>query len=245
MKRTTPPKLTFKAFTIIEVLVALWIITVAVLGPLTSALNSSANTRDSKNIVVAAYLAQESFELLRFERDTIFLRCISNDATCTAVALPIPATDFEHGHEAAWRLFKDVLANGSSTDSCFVNQNANGCTYDVEGFLNSPTSNPVIYNSNIALCPFLYRDDREQKGTASSSPTDGMYLCNNHGLPFTSTTFKRVVKVTSIPTIQPNIPGSYDEIYNDDLRIVVEVSYSKSNSLTKKVSSVDFMRARL
>jgi hypothetical protein len=53
-----------------------------------------------------------------------------------------------------------------------------------------------------------------------------------------------VVKITSMPTILPNVVGSYDELYNDDLRIDVTVYYSKSNLLTKRIHVVDFIRAR-
>jgi hypothetical protein len=234
----------FKAFTIVEVLVALWIITVAVLGPLSSAINSSATTRDSKSIVIAAYLAQESFELLRYYRDTLFLRCISNDPSCIAIPLPTPATDNEQGFETAWRQFKETLSNGGSTESCFVSENPTGCTYDVESFLSNPLAGPVILNADNALCQNLNRDDRKQKGLIASSTTDGMYLCDDKGGDLKPTSFKRVIKVTSIPSVVPSVPGSYDELYNDDLRIEVEVSYSRSNGIIKKTKSVDFIRAR-
>ena len=67
-------KSTHKAFTLIEVLVSLWIITIAVLGPLAAAINSSSTSRNTKDVVISSYLAQESFELLRFSRDSL-LEC--------------------------------------------------------------------------------------------------------------------------------------------------------------------------
>ncbi len=233
--------ISFKAFTLIEVLVSLWIITVAILGPLTVAMSSSSTSRDAKNSVVSAYLAQEAFELMRFSRDTIFLRCINNDPSCVPILLPV-GTDQEHNHETAWRMFKEVIANGSSTKSCFTVQNADGCTYDMEGFLAAPTSNPVIFSAADPDCQSLYVDDRHQNGLASStSATDAMYLCDSHGGDLSRTSFKRVIKVTSIPSV--NDP--YDSMYNDDLRVEVEVSYSKINLFTKKIKTVDFIRARL
>lgn len=249
-------KPTFKAFTLIEVLVAMWIVTVAILGPLTVAINSSSTTRNAKDVVVSAYLAQESFDLLRFTRDTIFLKCITNDvASCTSIPLPAPSapTEYENGPETAWRLFKEVLANGGGANSCIVSvANPDGCTYDIEGFLDngriSPAIAPTIYAAGDTLCEYLNRDDRKQNYATSgpSYPTDGMYLCDDQGGTLSPTSFRRVVKVTSIPAIAPApaLGVTYDEIYNDDLRIEVEVSYSKSNSLTKKIKVVDFIRAR-
>ena len=243
-------KLTFKAFTLIEVLVSLWIITVAILGPLAVAINSSSASRDTKDIVISSYLAQEAFELLRFSRDTIFLKCIGNDpASCVAIPIPVSTTtpDYENGQESAWRLFKEAIATTDpSNKSCFVSQNANGCTYDIEGFLTAPAALPTIFSAAGVECALLNRDTRRQDGiTGSASPTDGMYLCSDHSGNLSPTSFKRTVKITSIPSILPNVPGSYDELYNDDLRIEVTISYSKTNLLIKKVKTVDFIRARI
>ena len=246
-------KQTLKAFTLIEVLVAMWIITIAILGPLTVAINSSNTTRDTKDAVISAYLAQESFDLLRFTRDTIFLKCINDSGSCPAQTLPAPSTDFEQSHETAWRLFKNILSNGGGVNSCFSSQNVNGCTYDTEGFLSnsriSPNISPIIYSSTDSLCQYLNRDNRKQNATTTTidTPTDGMYLCDNQGGVLSPTSFKRVVKITSIPAILPSpaLGTTYDEIYNDDLRIEVEVSYSKANLITKKVKAVDFIRARI
>lgn len=238
----------FKAFTIIEVLVGLWIITVAILGPLAVAINSSSSSRNSKDTIVSAYLAQESFELMRFLRDTMFLRCITADASCVSTTIPPLGIENEQSSETAWRLFKNILSNGGGADSCFVVENPDGCTYDQEGILSNARINPVldpdIYSATAADCEYLYHDNRRQLGATTTSSTDGMYLCDSQGGLLSATEFKRVVKVTSIPSIVPNIPGSYDELYNDDLRIEVTVSYSKSNMLTKRVKAIDFIRAR-
>jgi type II secretory pathway pseudopilin PulG len=236
----------YKAFTLIEVLVSLWIVTVAVMGPLAVAITSSKSSKDSKDISIASYLAQESVELLRFQRDSIFLRCINDAASCPAQLIPNSATEYEQNHETAWRLFKELLSNGGGSESCFEVENSNGCTYDIETFLTDPTSAPTIYNALNAACTYLYRDDRKQDGViASSSPTDGMYLCSDGAGDFKPTVFKRTVKITSVPSILPNVSGSYDEMYNDDLRVEVIVSYSTTNFLTKKVKAVDFIRARI
>jgi type II secretory pathway pseudopilin PulG len=185
-----------KAFTLIEVLVALWIITVAILGPLAAAINSSSTSRDTKDAVVSAYLAQESFELLRFVRDTMFLRCITGDSTCTSIALPAPATDNERSSESAWRLFKEILANGHGADSCFVAENSDGCTYDQEGFLDSarinPTLTPTIYSTTDPRCEYLNHNIQRQLGATTTSFTDGMYLCDNH------TTYRRARLNTNV-----------------------------------------------
>ena len=229
----------------IEVLVSLWIITVAILGPLAVAINSSSTSRDTKDNVVSAYLAQESFELLRFVRDTIYLRCITGDTSCAPTFLPASGTEYEQSSEAAWRLFKEKLTNGGGADSCFTIDNVNGCTYDTEGFLSNarinPTLNPTIFGVGTGNCEYLNHDTRRQNGATTTTPTDGMYLCDDQSGILSPTAFKRVVKVTSILSIT----GAYDQLYNDDLRIEVTVSYSKINLLTKKVKAIDFIRARL
>lgn len=236
---------THPAFTLIEAIVSTGLIITAIIGPLSVAVNSSNYARDTRNQIIASYLAQESIELLRFYRDTLFLRCVNSTTSCAAQDLG--GGNYEQSYEAAWRLFKTGLSGGGGNASCFTASNSSGCAYDISSFLQAPGSSPVLYFPGQSSCTYLARDDRKQN--ASTSPTtyttDGMYLCSTNANGFTPTTFSRIVKITSIPVIPGGLVNNYDTNYNDDLRIEVTVQYTQSNGYTKQIKVVDFIRARI
>jgi type II secretory pathway pseudopilin PulG len=236
---------TQSGFTLIEAIVSTGLIITAIIGPLSVAVNSSSYARDTRNQVISSYLAQESVELLRFYRDTIFLRCVNGTSSCTAQDLG--SGNYEQSYEAAWRLFKTGLSGGGGNASCFAASNPLGCTYDIYSFLQSPGSNPTLYLPSAAGCAYLARDDRKQNSATSSVtyPTDGMYLCAGNANGFTPTTFTRVVKITSLPVVPATGADTYDTNYNDDLRVEVVVKYNRSNGFSKQIKVVDFIRARI
>jgi prepilin-type N-terminal cleavage/methylation domain-containing protein len=86
-----------KAFTLIETLVAISVLSLAVVGPLYTASRATLATNLTHDKVIASYLAQEGAEYMRATRDTYFLENQSSgwntfvatmDSTCaTACSL--------------------------------------------------------------------------------------------------------------------------------------------------------------
>lgn len=211
-------------FTLIETLVSATIITLAILGPLSLASEASSNARMTKDRLIATYLGQEAIELIRFQQDSLFLRCIS------AVSTACPTIDTETKAEAGWRILKARLGANAEGVSCFSTDNAAGCSYDFIDMAANADSDPPKFASDEVECNVLAIEDRT-----------GMYVCARRisGSGFTRTTFSRTVSIESIPTL-----GGPEAAYNDDLRITVIVTFRRLNGYTTQVKVIDFLHAK-
>ena len=215
-----------RAFTLVETLVSTFIISVVILGPLTVAINASTYSRQTKDIMVSTYLAQEAIELLRHQQDSLYLKC-AGDTSINAVCPPITIStgDYEVPKESAWRLFKSYLSSGVS---CFA---AAGCAYDFIDMTSNENVAPTKYLPTNASCSTLFI-------TASY-----LYVCSGaHGSGGTATSFARTVFIESISTFDSS--DLYDIAYNDDLRVTVSVTFRRQNGYTRTVTLVDFLHAR-
>jgi type II secretory pathway pseudopilin PulG len=215
-------------FTLVEALVSAFIITSVVLGPLTVALDASANARLTKETITAAYLAQEGIELLRMVQDTVYLRCTLGQSLC-------PISGVQTTSDAAWGTFKGYLGftAHSVAASCY-RSDGSGCTYDMismtENLGNTTNISPTTYNTLATQCQML-----------ALSP-GGVYVCVGvHGnIPGTQPgKYMRKVLVDSITTT-----GGGDAAYNDDLRVTSSVTFVRPIGTTKTVTIVDFLHAR-
>jgi len=210
-----------KAFTLVETLVAVLIITTVILGPLTVALNASSYARQTKDVMTATYLAQEATELLHHLQESIYLKCVG-DTTVNSIC---QATDpdgngiYEMPSETAWRVFKGYL---SASPSCF---DSVGCSYDFIDMTSNEFTTPTKYLSTSSSCSSLY--------LAST----GLYMCaGTRGVSGAPTFFTRKVQVESIPTF-----SGLDANYNDDLRVTSTVTFRRSNGYTRSIKLVDFL----
>lgn len=214
-----------RGFTLVETLVSTMIITLVILGPLTLASNASTYARVTKDTLIATYLAQEAIELLRHQQDSVYIRCIQS---ISSVCVLSPN---ETSEEGAWRIFKARLGTTPQGASCYLNENANGCSYDVLDMARTQDGNPTKYISTLSSC-----------STLSTENSTGLYVCTGvHGTGpgFTLTGFSRIVSVTSIPTITTS-----DQAYNDDLRVTVTVKFKRVNGYTRQIKVIDFLHAR-
>lgn len=213
-----------RAFTLVETLVSIFIISLVILGPLTVALNASTYARQTKDIMVATYLAQESAELLHHLEDSVYLKCVDDSSLTNTLCQPQADSNgiYEIPKQTAWRVFKGYLSSGVS---CF---GVSGCSYD---FIDMTT------NENVAPTKYLPSD--VSCSTLSITP-DYLYVCSGvRGAGGVSTSFSRSVYVESIPTFSGN-----DAAYNDDLRATVTVSFRRQNGYIRSVKLVDFLHAR-
>ena len=212
-----------RAFTLIETLVSVMIITSVVLGPLTVASNASSYAKQTKDLMTAVYLAYEATELLHHQQDTLYLRCVN---ATSAICAPLGN---EYPNETAWRLFRNRLGYNSQGSSCYTADNPAGCTYDFIDMISNEDFDPPKYSAQSSSCSGI------------SISTANVYVCNVHGQSagFTQTIFTRMVGVASVKTFL-----GADEDYHDDLRVTVTVAFRRPNGFTRQVKVTDFFHAR-
>lgn len=134
-----------KGFTLIETLVAIMILTTAIVGPLTIAQKGLSATLVAKDQVTAFYLAQDAIEYVRFIRDTNRLR------------------------GAGWLAGLDGTANGHSTvdgvsGECVSADGSNVCSID--------SLNDII-NSCQGSCPAINYDSQTNGGYFTYATVNG------------------------------------------------------------------------
>jgi type II secretory pathway pseudopilin PulG len=218
--------LRIKGFTIIETLVATFIITMVILGPLTVATNASSYAQRTKDTMIATYLAQEALELLRHQQDSIFIRCTSSASTaCT----PIQSGGvYELPKQAAWRIFRERLDVNTGGPSCFASV---GCAYDVIDMTTNEDGYQTKYLPTGTECSKL-----------ALTPSK-LYVCSgvsSHiGGTSINTFFSRKVTITAVDTFTET--GTK---YNDDFRVTATVTITRPNGLIRQVKVVDFLHAR-
>jgi hypothetical protein len=241
-----------QAFTLLEVLTSLSIVTLVIMGPLTFSVNSAAFSKQSKDVLTSMYLAQESLELLHFQYDTLYIACSRTKDACDD---GIPLLPGESLGGKAWRLFKTRLADTSSgSASCF---SAGGCAFD---FLDMTevisVTPPKKYDPAGTMCPKLSIVESVVNGydttvrnyyvCSSIDQSDTLRLKDNH-FNVKKTAYGRVVKVESVPTFTetnaPTPPANLG-LYQDDLIITSTVSFRKSNGVMRDIKVVDFFHPR-
>jgi Tfp pilus assembly protein PilV len=215
-----------RGFTLIETMVATFVITMTIIGPLSVALRASAYSKITKDTLTATYLAQEAIELLHHQQDSVYIRCAQETGNgCTLSA-------GESYSNAAWRIFRDRFnANGGT--SCFANENALGCSFDF-----------IDMSTNESVTPTKYRSDLSSCNTLSIEKATNLYVCGGvHGIGagYTPTRFTRSISITSIPTWGG---GTSEQNYNDDLRVTVTVTFRQPNGYKQQVQITDFVHAR-
>lgn len=211
-------KQSVRAFTLIETLVSIMIISTVILGPLTVAMEASAYARETKDTIIATYLAQEALELLHHQQDSLFLRCLGETSTgCAIIAGETPS-------QAAWRVFQSRMGANAQGSSCYVTDDAAGCAYDFIDMTANEDSNPSKSSSSSNSCSRL-----------SVSPSH-LYVCTGtHGAGYRETQFSRSVSITTIPT--------FDATLNNDLRVTVTISLKRATGYTRQIKIVDFFHA--
>lgn len=124
-----------KAFTIIEALVAILILSVSVAGMLGVTASSATSARYANNEITANYLLQEAIDSVRNSRDTIAFQM--KDTT------------------GGWPAFLNRYGYGALS-KCFQT-NGNGCVFKMDSFDASLLSgNDIVSCPNSGCQPFLY-----------------------------------------------------------------------------------------
>lgn len=226
-----------KAFTLLEVLASLSIVTLVIMGPLTSTISSSSYAGQSKDVMVATYLAQEAIELLHSQRSSLYIQCIKIKEACdsTVPTLERGIGGEETPGEKAWRLFKTRLA-GSGAVSCF-----DGCSFDFFDMASTSKAIPTLYLPTSEECQYL--------ALVSSAVIDSVrnyYVCSGvtahteDGYSVVKKSYSRKITVESRDTFE-NDPD--EEHYYDDLLVTATVTFRRVNGTIRTIIVTDFLRA--
>lgn len=235
-----PHNKNIQAFTLLEVLASLAIVTMVIMGPLISAVSSSSYAVQSKDVMVATYLAEEALELLHYQNDSLYLQCIKAKLACdnTVPTLMRGSGGLETPGEKAWRLFKTRL-DGDGSISCF-----SGCSYDFFDMSTTTKTVPTLYLPTSDDCKYLAQASVVVVDFKPFVRT--YYACS--GVPdhvkdaFTvaKTSYSRKVVVESKDTFEGLDPLPH---YYDDLLITSTVTFRRSNGTIRTIKVTDFLRA--
>jgi type II secretory pathway pseudopilin PulG len=247
--------ISIRAFTLLETLLASAIIVSVILGPLTVAVHATTYAKETKDIMVATYLGEETIELLHNQYDSLYILCSKGDAPCDSLVAP------ETPSEASWRIFKAWLDGDGSNTSCFTANNASGCAYDfrdmTDNLLTSPVATSSKYSANPnnvingTKCPKLSLVTGYVSGNlrnyyicsgVSEHTTYGDHPELYHVIKTTETAYSRKVKITSAPTLGE--VGPFLAQKNDDLIITAIISIRKPTGVTRDIKVVDFIHSR-
>lgn len=244
-----------KAFTLLETMASFVIITVVVLGPLTTAINSASYTGQSKDIMTATYLAEEAIELLHNQYDTLVLLCGDGSLSpCTTLSLLSGETSADPG-KPAWRILKTRLQSGSQ--DCF---SASGCSFDFRNLVEATTTAPVFYSPIANQCSPL----TQVISNVSGGKNRYHYLCDVldhatvsvYGVFDTKPTmYTRKINVESLNSYNSCDPSTCDPVpmgftpvsypgYHDDLRVTASVSMRRTNGTIRTIQVVDFLHIK-
>ncbi len=167
MKKINPQS--NKGFTLVETLVALFILTLAVTALFALIANSFFSAQYAKNELAATYLAQEAVDYIRNDRDT---------------------TAFEQGD---WKKFLNHYGWANS-DLCFDDSaNHTGCSIDVTKFNWTTQKADIVLDCDkdalfgASKCPQYYLD---------SSPSSPAYFSYTNNSTSTVVPMKRQITMT-------------------------------------------------
>lgn len=168
-----------RAFTLIEAMIAVTILTLSISGPLYTANSAIVASMTARDQLTASYLAQEGIEYVRAMRDYEFLAAYQ-----AAKTVPDPNVSI-----TAWNNF---LTGDTSHSGAVTQCRTATCTID--------TTRDMGYGSGFALCI--------TGGTCGSSKLyrldDGRYVTDRSSLSGTATAFSRTIQVVNIPGTEDN-----------------------------------------
>ncbi len=145
---------TNSGFTLVEVLVAISLFSIAITGVITAASIGGANINSSKNRLIANYLAQEDIEIVRAKRDSYVLSNTTSyesgwQAFTIAVASGCPSVcDLDYNNlndlvpSTGWGFFLDSSTTG-----------AYNLNYNSDGFYTHGAGNSTPFNRTLTIHP--------------------------------------------------------------------------------------------
>ncbi len=151
-------------FTLVETLVAIAIIMVAITGPYASAAQAVAAARIAREHTIATFLAQEGIEIVRAERDKVYLHDCFTTTGCSGTTVWWN-NGFNNGFAASSGAH--AIGKCSSSNSCILDTSKSGqySNYTNVGIFEGmlKTSPPLVLHLKqptpvpfVSAVPFLY-----------------------------------------------------------------------------------------
>jgi hypothetical protein len=176
-----------KAFTLIETLVGVTILTLAVSGPLVGASHALVLAQLSRDQLTASYLAQEGIEYVRAMRDDGYLYYYGND----------------NASQNAWDSFlSGGNLSGGNAWSIALCTAPSVCTVDPSRAMGHQSGEAIMSYSSVDSAPALYL----------SNTTGGVYTQQQVG---TQTPFTRTIQATALSSTDEVITSTVSWSFHD------------------------------
>lgn len=235
--------LKIKGFTLLETLGAVTILTFVIIGPLSVIISSSSYSKQTKDNVIAAHLADEALDLVQNRYDSWYIYCKNYVDASIQECLTLTG---ETSSQVAWRLFKESFKLKDGQPSCFNTDNVYGCSFDHLDMITSVTTTPIRHITNGSSCQnvVMIATSTIIGGQTSSYKT---YVCSgipSHtgAGPTLGTMFSRSVTLQHIPSSFEG--GNMEDQQFDDILVVVKIMFKGTNGTTKSSTSTRFLHAR-
>jgi prepilin-type N-terminal cleavage/methylation domain-containing protein len=134
-----------KGFTLVETLIAVFILSVSIAGPLTIASRALLSANTARNQITAFYLAQDALEYVRVKRDNA---CLANGSPCSQGAwlAALSACTGANG------CYIDSLENAPAAPTACPSGGCIQATFPTSWFLYYDTTNSRFCNINASTC---------------------------------------------------------------------------------------------
>ena len=226
-----------RGFTLLETLTSIGILALVIIGPLSVIINSSSYARQTKDTIVATYMAEEAIELIQNQYDSLDVLCKKSPIILLCAS---PFSSISSG-KVAWLAFKERFGAHDGQPSCYVTDNPEGCSFDFLHMIGDITATPSRYVATDSHCKYMV----EVKTPLEDEITRNSYVCQGEASHITGTVdprlYTRSVSIEWLPTFEP---GAIEDQYNDDLRITVTVGFKGVNGYPHSVSITKFMHSQ-
>lgn len=226
-----------EGFTLLETLTAIGILALVIIGPLSVIINSSSYARQTKDTIVATYMAEEAIELIQNQYNSLDVLCKKSPSSAPCASF---SSSLSSG-KIAWLAFKERFGVHDGQPSCYVTDNPEGCSYDFLHMIGDITTTPVRYISTDSHCRYMV----EVKTSLEDETTRNSYVCQGEVSHITGTVdtrlYTRSVSIEWLPTFES---GAIEDQYNDDLRITVTVGFKGVNGYPHSISITKFMHSQ-
>lgn len=184
-----------QGFSMVESLVAIAVLLIAIVGPLTIAINSIQYSNVAKDKLQATYLAQEQLELMVARQHSIFIECyigvptddgagntsnvtrsnctsakdatVINNSTAIERGVRPISVELEVKGQAFKEFYNELDANDCFSDGCYIDTN----TLKIYNFINDSSTSPFNYNQS-SSCELYTHDD------TAAVKNEPLFLCN-------------------------------------------------------------------
>ncbi len=199
-------------FTLVETLVAIAIIMVAITGPYASAAQAIAAARIARDHTIATFLAQEGIEIVRAERDKVYLHDCFTTTGCSGTTV--------------W--WNNDFAN--SRNSTFGEHNIFQCSSSNSCILDTSKSGQYSNYTNVGIF----------EGMLKTSSSKVLHLKQPTPVPFVPAV-SFLYDYTSTAPVTPFMRTIYASVVsNTEIKITSKVTW-KDNGKTLSVTATDHL----